>query len=274
MRRLTILIVLAAGFVAMSAGTAQAQILIWSLPKNDKAWVRYEGTHKQSQARPESNAGDEKLEWRSELTISSLGTTRAMFEGKEVPCRWVEFKSITKPEDLEKPPGPGGVKWYKVLIPESRVTGKVEDDEKMPVTFLPIVKGYRKVSGRDVEQVSERVLTVYPTIAFVDYYPDLKQDTSEPATEQLAVSPSPVPVRVMKGSRVLQNDRSRSTNSATLWLSDAVPFGLAKFRVTTTYEEKGQTAAVSDFRRKSAVEVQLSAVAQGTDAKSELPESN
>src|SRR4029079_352031 len=124
--------VAAALCLSLSAGTARAQTLVWSLPEKDCAWVRFEGTYKQTQARPESNAGDETLAWRSELTVSSVGKTKAAFEGNELPCRWVEFKTVTKVDDLDKQPGPGGTYVYKVLIPEKFVIGKPIDDDGIP----------------------------------------------------------------------------------------------------------------------------------------------
>jgi hypothetical protein len=270
------LCLLAVTWFVTQASEAHAQILIWSLPKEDGAWVRFEGSYKQTQARPESNAGDEVFEWRNELTISSVGTEEAKFGDSKapVPCRWIEFKTITKANDLDKQPGPGGVYIYKVLIPASKVVGKPLDDDGIPVTVIPIVKGYRKVSTRDVEVVSERALAVYPTVAPLTYYPDLKLDESGAGELQLPVSNDPIAVKLFKGSRVLQTNVSRSTNVAEQWLSDSLPFGLAKFQVNLTREEKGLTQSVDEFRRKSFVEVEMSAVAQGNEAKSELPDSN
>jgi hypothetical protein len=258
------------------AGTAaQAQILIWSLPKEERGWIRFEGTYRQTQSRPESNAGDEILEWRSELVISSQGAVEAEFEGTTTKCRWVEFKSTTKANDLDKQPGPGGVYLYKVLIPENRVIGKPTDDDGIPVTFLPIVKGYRKVGARPVEAVTERALAVYPTIAPVTYYPNLKAEGDEAVEIQLPASNEPVAARVVKGSRVIQNNLTRSTNTATLSLADTLPFGLARYQVSLTREEKGLAATADEFKRKSLVEIDMTAVAKGTDAPaSELPESN
>ncbi|MSR57282.1 MAG: hypothetical protein EXS05_06390 [Planctomycetaceae bacterium] len=264
----------ATGTACVGTGTAQAQILIWSLPEDEGAWVRFEGNYKQTQSRPQSNAGDEMLGWRSELSISSVGRTMAEFEGAEVPCRWVEFKTVTKVDDLEKPAGPGGTYLYKVLIPESKVIGEPNDPEGIAVTFLPIVKGYRKVGAREVETVSEQALGVYPTIAPVTYYPDLKQDLAEPAELSLLLATEPIATRAFKGSRTLQNNLTRSINSAVLWRSDAVPFGLAKFQVTLTREEKGLSASADEFKRRSLVEIDMSAIKQGVGAKSELPESN
>jgi len=263
-----------AAWCAACGSAAQAQILIWSIPKDEGAWIRFEGSYKQTQARPESNAGDEVFEWRSELTISSVGSAQATFDRAEVPCRWVEFKTVTKANDLDKQPGPGGTYIYKVLIPEAKVIGKATDDDGIPVTLIPIVKGYRKVGTREVEAVSERALAIYPTIAPLTYYPDLKADDSAAGELQLPVSTDPVAVKLFKGNRVLQNNISRSTNVGEQWVTDSLPFGLAKFQVNLTREEKGLTQSVDEFRRKSLVEVEMSAVAQGAEAKSELPDSN
>lgn len=274
-RMISGLVLLASAFVGLTASSANAQILIWSLPKEDGAWVRFEGTYRQTQSRPESNAGDEALEWRTELMISSVGRAQAAFEGSEVPCRWVEFKSLTKANDLNKQPGPGGTIWYKVLIPEHKVIGKPVDEDGIPVMFLPTIKGYRKVGTGDPQAVSDRALAVYPTImAPAMYYPDLNADESAEKELKLPYTNSPVAVRGLKGTRVIQNVTSRSTNAAVLWLSDAVPFGLAKFQVSITREEKGLTASVDAFRRKSLIEVEQQAVAVGADAKTELPNSN
>ena len=38
--------------------TTSAQVLIWNLPKEDGAWIRFEGNYRQNQARPNAAAGD------------------------------------------------------------------------------------------------------------------------------------------------------------------------------------------------------------------------
>jgi len=264
-------------WLAGPAAPASAQVLIWSLPKADGAWVRFEGTYKQTRARPTTNAGEEILEWRSELKISTVGSEMAEITTKdedgldvtkEVPCRWVEFKTLTKPNGLEKQPGPGDLFIYKVLIPEYRVIGKPVDDDNIPVMFLPIVKGWRKVGGRDAEAVTEKALAVYPTVAPVTYYPDLKAEGEE--AEQLQVGGEAVAARLFKGTRVFQRTTNRSTNSATLWRSDDVPFGLARFQVSVTLEEKEIAAPADEFKRTSLIEVEMAVVATGDDARSEL----
>lgn len=264
-------------WLLMPMASASAQILIWSLPKEDGTWVRFEGSYKQTRARPNLNAGDEVLEWRSELTISAVGREMAEVEfkddegndaKKEVACRWVEFKTITKPPGLEKQPGPADSYAYKVLIPEERVIGKPVDEDNIPVTFLPIVRGWRKVGLRDPEPVTEKALAVYPTLALVTYYPDLKAEGDQ--TEELQVAGEKVAAQLYKGSRVYQKATNRSTNAASLWLSEDVPFGLAKFQVTLTIEQKDIGATADEFKRSSLIEVDMAAVASGADARSEF----
>lgn len=249
---------------------ANAQILIWSLPKEEGAWIRLEGAYKQTRDRPNSNAGSEMLEWRSELTISSVGRETVDVDGMEVACRWVEFKSLTKPGSIDQLPGPGDTFIYKVLIPEDRVVGKTIDDESLPITFLPIVKGFRRVGQREVEEVREKALAVYPTIALVTYYPDLKAEADD--AEPLEVAGNPVAVQLFKGTRHVKRSTIRSANVASIWRSEEVPFGLARFQVSLTIEQKDLTASDDEFQRASLVEVDMKAVAVGNDARSELGE--
>jgi hypothetical protein len=265
---------LLAMWLAFPVAPASAQVLIWSIPKEDGTWVRFEGMYKQTRARPNSNAGDEVLEWRSELTISAVGSETIDFDandgknGKQARCRWVEFKSLTKPNGLEKKPGPGDTFVYKVLIPEDRVIGKTVDEQNIPVTFLPIVKGWRKVGGRDAETVSERALAIPPTIVLATYYPDLKAEGDQ--SEKLQVGGAEVSARLFKGTRALRKATSRSANSGSLWLSDDVPFGLARFQVALIQEQKEIGASDDEFKRVSLIEVDMSVVATGNDARSEL----
>ena len=245
-------------------------MLIWSLPEDEGAWIRFEGNYKQTRERPNSNAGPEVLEWRSELTISSLGRENAaVSEGSEkVPCRWVEFKTETKPAGVDKKSGPADLYVYKVLIPENRVIGKTVDDDTIPVTFLPIVKGYRRVGQRAVEPVTEKALAVYPTVALVTYYPDLKAEGEE--SEQLQLGGNAVATKLFKGTRVIKRNSTRSTNTASLWRSDEVPFGLARYQAALTIEQKNISATDDEFQRTSLVEVDMAAVAVGNDARSEI----
>lgn len=266
--------VLAAAF-GCGITPAAAQGLIWSLPAEEATSVRFEGTYKNKQARPNANDGDLELQWRCELTIKSLGRQMAEWNGEQVPCRWVEFKSVIKPENLETQPGPYGTKIYKVLIPEGRVIGRLVDGDGIPVTFIPIVKGYRKVADREAVPVTEKVLSVYPMISLVTHYRDLKPEAEKP--EELSLEgdiKKAVLAQLNKGTHKLENDTSRSTNEGQLWLSKDIPFGVAKMQVKVTREEKDSTAPLDEFKQIAEISVDLAAVEIGgaEKATSELPD--
>jgi len=249
-------------------GSVEAQVLIWNLPREDGTWIRFEGNYKQTQSRPNSTAGDQILEWQQELLISSVGQQTAEYQGKAQPCRWVEFRSTTKPAGVDQAPGPGGVYIYKVLIPEAAVIGKPTDEERVPVTFLPVVEGLRRVGDRPVEKVTEKALAVYPHISQLTFYPDLAP--GEP--DSLLIAGETVATQLHKGSRLLEDKRSRSLNNATLWLAPKLPFGLAKFTVNIERDTKLPSAPPSEFKRTAVIEVEMAAVETGTNARSELAE--
>jgi len=155
--------------------TARAQGLILNLPK-DGAWVRFEGTVKQVEFRPEAPEGDISMEWIEHLTIKSVGREEAVHNGKKVPCRWVEIKVLTgKPSESGVEPGPVGERIYKVLVPEERVIGEVADAEKIPFSYLDIVKGFRKMGGTVTpipvgSRGTEGVFQVYPLVGPLMHY--------------------------------------------------------------------------------------------------------
>lgn len=249
-----------------AASTTNAQVLIWNVPKDDGTWIRFEGNYRQTQTRPNA-AGDIVLEWRQELTMSSVGEKEAEYKGKQVPCRWIEFKSVTKPAGVDQPPGPGGTYLYKVLIPIEAVIGKPVDDESVPVTFLPVIEGVRKVGDRPIEKVNEKALAVYPHISQLTYYPDLQPTGNE---DVLSIANDSHQAKIFKGSRLLEDKRSRSKNAASLWLTNTLPFGIAKFSVNVERDAKLPTVSPDEFKRVSVIDVEMVAVETGTGARSEL----
>ncbi len=139
-----------AGLVILgSLRSATAQGVILTLPKQDGAWVRFEGTVKQVEFRPDAAEGDITMEWIQQLTVKSVGTETAAFRGKQVPCRWIEIKVVTgKPSESGIEAGPVGERIYKVLVPEERVVGQLADGGKIPFSFLDVIKGFRKTGGQ------------------------------------------------------------------------------------------------------------------------------
>ena len=274
-RRLLILATFAV--TCCSTATSRAQGLLWNLPE-DGSVVEYAGKYTNKQERPGSNAGPLELEWDSRLTIQSVGEETAEFEGLPTPCRWVEFKTVTgKPStkgveaDAGIDPGPHGTRIYKVLIPVSRIKGQLRDDDGLPVTFIPIVKGFRKIGQQPAKAVQEKVLAFYPVLGLFANYLDLAPE-GEPADLDLP-NLGTVKTRMMKGTLKLQNKTSKSENVGEIWLADDLPFGWAKYHVKLTRQEKDVTAPVSAFAPAAEIEVEMTIVKkETTGAKSEIGE--
>jgi hypothetical protein len=250
------------------AQQAQAQVLIWSLPAADGTWVRFEGTYRNKEVRPQAPEGDLEVESRCELTIKSVKTETLEIDGKALKCRWLEFKTVIgKPSEQGIQPGPYGTRIYKVLVDETKVDGKIADARGIPNTFFPIIKGYRKLGNRELETIREKSVMFYPMISLVTHYPDLKAE-GDKATLDLPLGA--VSAQLMRGTQSLVSSTDRSLNEGSLWLSPDVPFGLAKFLVKVTREKKDSTAPKDDFKRTADLQMEMSAVAKGTDARSEL----
>ncbi len=257
----------------LSARPASAQNLIATLPPEDGAWVRLEGDHVEKKSRSEAGEGDLELPWRSELTIKSVGKEEAEFQGAMVPCRWIEFRSEFKAvqsaaKEGAIQPDPFGTRIYKVLIPEQAVTIEAKDDKGLPISFIPVIKGYRKIASREAQPVTEKVISVYPMISLLTHYPNW-------AAGESAMVDSPLgslAATEWKGARVLSSSTIRSSNEGQLFLSEQVPFGVARVKVKVQRFEKDATAADDAFKLAAEINSDLIAVETGTDAQSELPD--
>ncbi|MDB5392389.1 MAG: hypothetical protein JWM11_8035 [Planctomycetaceae bacterium] len=276
MRPFRSLVVLATVFFATAfSNVGNAQGLLWSLPE-DGTWVKFTGKYKNKEEQPGNNAGPLQLEWLSELTIQSVGEEKAMFRGKEVPCRWIEFKVVTglpSAGGVEAgaaiDPGPFGVRTYKVLVPVESVTGKLKDAEGLPVTFIPIVKGIRKI-GRDAqpEPIKEKVLAFYPVLGMFANYLDLAPAGDEETLELAGLGS--IKASSLKGTLKQKNSEMRTENIGQIWKSSEVPFGWAKYQVKLTRQRKSKFAPESEFAPAAEIEVEMAAVEKGTGAKSEI----
>ena len=271
--------VLALAGLLITPAVLPAQGLIWSLPEEEGTWVRYEGEYKQTEFRPGVATGDQVFNWRRNVTIKSLVTPEehktAMYRGKQVTCRWIEIKVETgKPGEQGLDTGPGGARLYKVLIPESRVFGtlvqnKSVDADGIPVSFLPIIRGYRKLGNRKEEAIKTKVLRIYPAISLLKHYKVLRPETGEPEDPALEALGAINAIKWV-GAETLQSRVSQSEHSSELWLSREVPFGLARWSVKVTRSRKRETDPRDDFAKRTETTVEMKAVAVGTDAKSEL----
>lgn len=249
---------------------ASAQSLIWSLPAEEASWVRFEGTYKDKQSLPDSSEGDLELEWRRAVTIKSVGKQTVDYQGVATPCRWIEITSVTGKESEQGiQPGPFGTRIYKVLVPENKVIGKVVDGENIPVSFIPIIKGYRKIGDREPTPINQKVLAADPMLAMIAYYPNLKP---EGEAEDLQTPEGAVSARKYVGTETLESETARTIQEGTLWVSKDSPFGLAKFQVKVVLQVKDLTAPKEEFKQTAEIVVDMAAVAKGNDARSELPE--
>lgn len=293
-----------------SALTARGQGLIWSLPE-DGTEVKYEGTYRQTDytegqakelgglttlsddaaAQPPQNPG-----WKRELTIRSVGTEQAEFRGSKTACRWIEFELVTAPViDAQAAPGPGGKIIYKVLVPESRIQGKLVDDDGIFNEFLPIVRGYRRfftdVANNQYKdsQLDSGVLQIYPSISLLMPYRNYESQGNEDPGSTVATSAEKVSSKLTIESRGVitadgatagtpeQSPVSTQVQSvATLWKSDSVPFGVAKWKVEQTRRQKSvtapRTAYDDDASIVTKVVVEMIATATNTDVQSALPD--
>jgi hypothetical protein len=246
---------------------ASAQGVIWKLPE-DGTWVRYEGTYKQIETRASSGQADLEIEWIQHLTIKSVGKQEAEYEGKKVPCRWLEIKIQTgKKSEAGINPGPVGQTIYKVLVPEHRVVGKLEDEETIPVSYLTIVKGFRKEGVKEVEALKGSVLQIYPKIALIRHYTTLEKDGD---AENLDLTTGAVTAQKWKGKHEAENLENHTIQEAELWRSDDTPYGLAQWSVKITMERKNDKEPRSSFKQVCQTLVEMKQLETGADAKSEL----
>jgi hypothetical protein len=260
-----------AALVLLSA-SASAQGLLVKLPAEDGVGVRYEGTYKQLVKRPNAVQGDSTIEWRRQLKITSVGKEEAEFQGKMQPCRWIEFKLQTghaKEGDIDA--GPGSVRIYKVLIPEGAIRNTVNEPiaegREIYTSFLPIVKGFRKFGDETAQPIEPPVLAIFPTLSQLQHYRNLA--SSGDATE-LQLPIGNVPVQPFKGSLTTESTTRRTSNSAEVFRSDNVPFGVAKWTAKTVTEEKPGTAARSEYAVTNEIVEEMSAFELISGGESEL----
>jgi hypothetical protein len=245
-----------------------AQGLILHLPE-DGTGVEYEGVLTQENVRPDLPDGKETLQWSRELSIKSIGREDADYNGTVQPCRWIEIKVVTGSAGAAGiDPGPVGARIYKVLVPESKIIDTAVDADTIPNHMLPIVKGYRRLGESQVQEIRSLALRVYPTISLLTNYDDV--ETIATAETPQTNAPQSFSARRLKGTLTMERPMSRSTNVGEFWVSREVPFGLARWEVTVTREEKESTAPRDQFRNVSTVKSVMSVKRLLTTAESEL----
>lgn len=266
MRRLVTLL----GVLAVCGNVASAQGLIWNLPE-DGTWIRYEGTYTQLNRRPDSADGDLTLQWRRNLTIKSVGAEEAEFEGVMQPCRWIELKVETgKTTEGVLDAGPGGIRMYKLLVPVSAIQGTVYqpfgEGRERYVSFIPIVKGYRRIGDEPAQPIESGVFQLYPVISLMQHYRTLENGGQQPVTSAAGNFDG----WTYKARSTMETSSTRSTSTCDVSRSEAIPFGVVKWTAKITIEIKGTTDPRTEFKESVILTEDMQAVSIGTDAESEF----
>lgn len=245
-RRVPLLGVLCVIACAATAGPAAAQGLIWSLPA-DGTSVRYEGKYSYIE-RSENSAVTDITPWTKHITVKSVGSEKRDLGGKMVDCRWIEIIVATgRDSEAGLATGPLGSRKYRVLIPEAAVIGDLETGG-IPVSMLPVVEGYRKFGSKPVEPIKSNALQVYPAISLLEHYRQWDGEAEPAADAGVQLNGAAIQASKRMAKLVVESPKFRSTNSAELWFSQDVPFGLAKWKVTVLREEKDSTQPRSEFK--------------------------
>lgn len=253
-----------AGFVCLVAQlcvisqVASAQGVVCQLPE-DGTWVRFEGTYAQSEIRPDTPDG--KLDitpWIEHVWIKSVGAESAEYRGETTPCRWIEIK-IERGREIDGKIDTGltGTTIYKVLIPESAVITDNVDSDGVPVSYLPLVKGYRKVGKADPKEITEPALQLYPLGILVGYYRELRQ-VEESVDPEVGLADVKTTSQ-WQGQITTERPSSRTIMESTIWKSPDVPFGVARWSAKITREVKDPQEPRDDFKPSSEVTIEMKA---------------
>lgn len=254
------------------ASSAHAQGLLWKLPEGEKTWCRYEGTYKQTVRRPESTEGDLTLEWVRHLTIKSLSQEDAEYQGKTVPCRWIEIKLLTgHVNEGVVDAGPGGSRIYKLLVPVEEIRGTVTEplsaNREMFVSYIPIAKGYRKIGDEPAAPIEGGVFDLYPMVSYLRHFRDLESTGDE---EVVQTPFKDFRSNLQKGTIVSETPTLRTTTTAEMYRADESPFGLAKWTAKVNTETKQSTAKRTAFIPAMEIIETMALNAVGDDAETEL----
>ena len=257
-----------AGIACFLGNIAWGQGIVTKLPE-DGSWVRFEGTYSQVEIRPESAAGKLEIDpWIEHVTIKSVGKETATYRDEEVPCRWIEIKiERGRERDGKIDTGLTGLEIYKVLVPEEAVIADNADAHGVPNSFLPLVKGFRKVGKSDPKPLTENALQLYPLGILVGYYRELKVIAEDVDAE---VGLGAIKATQLQGDIKIERPNSRTVQESTIWKSPEIAFGVARWSAKLTRETKDAQSPRSDFKPVSEVTIQMQAKEAGQDAKSEL----
>lgn len=270
--------------LAVPHAQVRAQGLIWNLPP-DGTQVRYEGTYEQTIRRPNSTQGDLTLSWRRNLLIKSVGqeTVEHDLDGSgaieaanqwgldesALVCRWIEFRVDTgRVVEGIIDAGPGGIRIYKILVPEAVVRGEIRDSEGIFLSHLPIVRGYRKLGDQPTQEMESPVFQLYPVLSLIRHFGEL---TEQPGTQPIDVGGvGSVTASAVEGAMVTETSTSRSSNTAEIWHSAEMPFGVVQWSAEAINEQKNPTETRTTFRESVVLSEELTAAEVSTGAESDL----
>ena len=270
MRRLFSMMI--TGIACLLANHVWAQGVVCKLPA-DGSWVRYEGTYTQTEIRPELATGQIDIEpWTEHVTIKSVGQETAEYRKADTSCRWIEIKiERGRVRDGKVDTGVTGLEIYKVLIPETAVITDNVDAEGVPVSFLPLVKGYRKVGKAEPKALTEPALQLYPLGILVGYFRELKL-VAEDVDPEVGPAIGSIKANQWDGEVTIERPSNQTIQKSSIWKSDEIPFGVAKWKSEMERLTKDAQAPRETFKPMTKVLVEMTAQEMGDDAKSELIE--
>lgn len=263
-----------AGCLLLAGGTtASAQGLLWKLPKEEGKWVRFEGTYKQTVHRPNNAEGDLNVEWTKHITIKSLKSEEVEWRGEKQPGWWIEIKAVTgqvKEGILEA--GPGGSRIYKLLVPEKAIRGTVTEEvgpgREIFVSYIPIVRGFRKTGDEAAVAIESGSFDLYPVVAQLRHYRDLMAGAEETVQTPLGDAAGVT----WTATATSETTTSRITTSTELVRTDDPKFlfGVAKWTAKSVSETKPSTASRDEFQPDVEIEETMTATEAGDGAESEI----
>ncbi len=160
-----------------------------------------------------------------------------------------------------------GLTIYKVLVPTTKVLFNAVDDDGVPVSFLPIVKGYRKIGKSEPKEMTQPALQLYPLAVLAGYYRD-EQITGTDDDPEAGIGA--IKADKLQATIAIERNSSRTVQETTIWRSKEVPFGIARYDAKIIREVKDEQQSRDDFKPLSEVVISLKAQEAGEDAKSEL----
>lgn len=257
------------GFFLLTPASANAQGLLWYLPE-DNTGVEYQGSITTETVREDLEDGKEEIRKERQMTIKSVGRENAEYNGEMQPCRWIEIKVITGEAGAAGiDPGPVGQRIYKVLVPEAKIIDGPKDDSDVENIMIPIVKGFRRNGESAVQPIKTKALAFYPTICQLMAYPELEVIASS-ETPQMKATNLSVNARHLKGTVAIERPESRTEAEADMWVSQEVPFGLARWESVVVQKKKESTAPRSAFAASRTTKSEMSVSRVLTSAESEL----